>query len=653
MRFLSILLALLPISAFCQPVGETVTYGNTFYDLQHNGSIGKMVALDPEGGRHFVYTRGTEQARQVYYNYLSPEGEWLSEPFNPTGRVSVGSHSGFCSIDLIEGIDQEVIPAIFYNVAGHLENNPMANGTAQTILINSGSHSYPESPEGEAFLWPKGVIDRNHNSHILAVSFGDGDLVGRIGYWRGEPDGNLESWDFQFPPDIVDSTRVISIAGAASPTSSRVAFAWHHNRALVEWWDGNAPGTAQLNNDIRYIIIEEGEEPDWERDTRSITRIIPPRPEFAELDLQEAYGDTFRPFCDVDIQFDPWGDDNLYGAFATRGFWESPDPDGEPFISMTVEQGHLWFWNEEQDTITLVYDGWYYNRTDNGGSWHTRCGSWRTNADRPSIAFDPEEEGKIYLVWANFPKITEMDDEGNCRYLEGAGDTSSTGFVNAEVMVSISTDYGITWREPINITRTCWPDDAGRAPEPGECLSENEPSVAVEVNDALHITYVVDLEAGSSIRDLGGNVTNNPVVYHRVPLEELELHDPIRLPREGFMFHNYIPLDVVHEPGLNAPTAFSLSAFPNPFNSMTTIRYSTGSAARPTRLAVYDINGRLVADLFGSTGVSAGRANHPAAEGGATTHSVVWNADGLPGGIYLIRLESGNEVKTIKTLLMK
>jgi hypothetical protein len=84
------------------------------------------------------------------------------------------------------------------------------------------------------------------------------------------------------------------------------------------------------------------------------------------------------------------------------------------------------------------------------------------------------------------------------------------------------------------------------------------------------------------------------------------------------------------------------SAFPNPFNSSTTIRFSTGSQAAPTRLAVYGIDGRLVEEFDGKWKMENG-----------TEHSVVWNAEGLPAGIYLIRLESESEVKIIKAVLMK
>jgi len=37
----------------------------------------------------------------------------------------------------------------------------------------------------------------------------------------------------------------------------------------------------------------------------------------------------------------------------------------------------------------------------------------------------------------------------------------------------------------------------------------------------------------------------------------------------------------------------------------------------------------------------------------AGAHSVVWNAAGLPGGIYLIQLQSSGDKQTTKAILMK
>jgi hypothetical protein len=90
-------------------------------------------------------------------------------------------------------------------------------------------------------------------------------------------------------------------------------------------------------------------------------------------------------------------------------------------------------------------------------------------------------------------------------------------------------------------------------------------------------------------------------------------------------------------------TIFNLqSAFPNPFNSSTTIRFSTSGDAYPTRLAVYGIDGRLVKEFDGKWKVENGNE-----------HTVIWEAGDLPGGIYLIRLEAGTEAKTVKAVLMK
>ena len=92
------------------------------------------------------------------------------------------------------------------------------------------------------------------------------------------------------------------------------------------------------------------------------------------------------------------------------------------------------------------------------------------------------------------------------------------------------------------------------------------------------------------------------------------------------------------------PSVYEVSAFPNPFNSSTRIRFAVGARpAVPLRLAIYDLSGRLVTDLTHS----AFRTPHSA------FGSVIWNACNQPAGVYFIRLESSNEVKTIKTLLMK
>jgi hypothetical protein len=95
------------------------------------------------------------------------------------------------------------------------------------------------------------------------------------------------------------------------------------------------------------------------------------------------------------------------------------------------------------------------------------------------------------------------------------------------------------------------------------------------------------------------------------------------------------------------PSTFELQQnFPNPFNAQTQISYTVGSPrliggqAQSAVLKVYDVLGREVATLV----------NEPKDAG---THSVTWDAAGLPSGVYYYRLEAGGYVATKKLVLLR
>jgi hypothetical protein len=92
--------------------------------------------------------------------------------------------------------------------------------------------------------------------------------------------------------------------------------------------------------------------------------------------------------------------------------------------------------------------------------------------------------------------------------------------------------------------------------------------------------------------------------------------------------------------GTNAiPTAFALSAYPNPFNPRTTISLSLPEAS-DVRVNVFDIAGRYVQTL----GVSHYEAG---------THSLTFDAGALPAGVYFVRAQAGSLTRTEKLLLLK
>jgi flagellar hook assembly protein FlgD len=83
---------------------------------------------------------------------------------------------------------------------------------------------------------------------------------------------------------------------------------------------------------------------------------------------------------------------------------------------------------------------------------------------------------------------------------------------------------------------------------------------------------------------------------------------------------------------------------PNPFNPYTRIDFEL-DRARPVRLAVYDLAGRLVRRLVDRT-LEAGR------------HNTVWDGRDQRGlrvasGVYFYRLESGDLLRTRKMVLLK
>ena len=89
------------------------------------------------------------------------------------------------------------------------------------------------------------------------------------------------------------------------------------------------------------------------------------------------------------------------------------------------------------------------------------------------------------------------------------------------------------------------------------------------------------------------------------------------------------------------PTEVSLSkAYPNPFNPSTTISYDVPDNNMEISLVVYDVRGRMVAEL----------ANGMREQG---RYDVIWNAENQSSGVYFMKLVAGNTMKTQKMMLVK
>lgn len=91
---------------------------------------------------------------------------------------------------------------------------------------------------------------------------------------------------------------------------------------------------------------------------------------------------------------------------------------------------------------------------------------------------------------------------------------------------------------------------------------------------------------------------------------------------------------------LNVPNEYSLGQnYPNPFNPKTTISYAIPQTGL-VQIKIFNIIGREIITLVNEQ-KQAGRYN------------VEFNADELPSGVYLYRLQSGDFVRTEKMVLLK
>ena len=113
---------------------------------------------------------------------------------------------------------------------------------------------------------------------------------------------------------------------------------------------------------------------------------------------------------------------------------------------------------------------------------------------------------------------------------------------------------------------------------------------------------------------------------------------------EGFALDH--PLAVDEQPMNEIPETFSLSAYPNPFNSSATIKYSLFRECR-VQLLIYDMMGQVCKELVNDI-----------QPGGV--YEVIFNAENFASGIYFYQLrtvpngrQAGDFVETKKIVLLR
>ncbi len=170
---------------------------------------------------------------------------------------------------------------------------------------------------------------------------------------------------------------------------------------------------------------------------------------------------------------------------------------------------------------------------------------------------------------------------------------------------------------------------------------------SIDPNWGDHVSYQLWLQSGED-SVLAGVVDSTSISVDIESLNiEIQPHlgwwviaqsDPDLVWSDSRFVFNYIPDDIERESTI--PVEFGLeSIYPSPFNSIASIRFGMDHSAR-AKISIFDISGREVTILH--NGIMP--AGH---------RKIVWNAESLPSGLYLVRLESSGRVKTAKVALIR
>ncbi len=592
-------------------IGERFQAGDTWYDFHANGSVGKMIAVGPNGGVHITWGDGFSEdvlagERHQKYNYFDPESEeWIAADGE---TVDFGmDRGGFGSLALTA--EEEPRAMIFFHGKDDTTwtgfcgiDFEVGLGVFETVFL-------PRYPQLTAYF-PQAAVSPEGRIHV-AMQRRDRRM---IGYAVGELDRDgIPVFDENLRE--VGETHRTTLRIACSAQSERTAIVWMESRIgfpIPEEWQTGSGFT--YNNDLMLAWTDDGEE--WNfNNPLNITDNYSPNP---DLEGDAAYGDTLRPHVTMDVIFDP--DDNIHVIYDARGFWQQPIPeDSPPVDGITVDASYLFHWSEATEEITPVADGWYTHREVDENDETTRWpvpGAYKSNVCAPSMAYD--EAGDLYCVYSYFP-------------LE---DYSEQNYCNGDIAVTVSEDNGATWYYPTMITAT-----RTHLAEVGESECEIYPTVANVVDDYLHISYELDTEPGTPVEDYTDReeiASLCPWIYHRVPLDEIA-RDSIW---EGGPNWHSIPPESVEEEVQYVANKFAITGmYPNPFNSQTTIKFNV-NRSEVVSIKVYDLDGRLVTELFEGE-VLAGH------------HQVVWGRSNLSAGIYLVRLSNSSTSSVRKAVLLK
>jgi hypothetical protein len=496
-----------------QSPGIAICADGTAWDLQHNDDGQKQIAT--LGGDHtttnvhFVWTysdaipESVDGAdRYVNYNGYNPSGGLCLGDCGSTVGAGAGgdvtlAHAGYGVIDVMN--DDNAFVSL------HQRNNdnqdPESAQLHSSFVFDQGVPCFDLWAEAELAgsvdaeaIWPHGAIDRGGSAektpgddvfHVASHTCSEEFIQeGAIYYWRRV--GRSGTWEG--PVVIDDNAAALNHHVATDPTTEDLAIIYeredHQNLRQVGYIESNTNGADWISDGVPVFPAPLTAQPGY--DYVQITGYSDPNGPQAWLECTGEYdlsGELHIIW--VEQRYADESDD------CQLRHW-SPT-----FGIKTITRAYDWGNAGDQGTRDL----WLAYPQIGFGDGSTACYDGPPN---PWGDIQHSNRDYIYVTLEQYggPSLTE------------ASDVSFSGYQNLDYYITVSNDDGYSWSPPINLTDTKTPGCNGG---PGnECASERDPSLALVINDAIHIMYVLDEDAGDAVNGQG-SWTLNPVMYHKIP----------------------------------------------------------------------------------------------------------------------------------------
>ena len=540
------------LGSFAPTASPGQQMGDTWYDYQHNGSMGRQIEARTTAGEGTVVHMGwmylpgpVLDSREYNYNGYDVTNEGFG---SRTGLQSDDEYAGYVGVastsdnrGIIGGHNNEPEDNLydnhFYWDYSSLASYFGANSQTPRAL---GSISSPGNPDQEA-IWPKfrwvEPVAADPILHVIAQeSYPDAGDPQAINYYRrvGTDTDPAAYWDIPACFGI-DTIHDLSHEVAAND-AGRVALVWTANLPCVAGGpssagdDCNPPRYNQWDNDVWYMISEN----------YGAVGSFGAKTNLTQYAVNELEEDGYRPYTDLNVLMD--ADDGELHIVWGASYWPTTAySEGDA----GYYQGRLFHWAENQpyERVVHAFD-WF--------SPHCSPGAWNINANKLSVS---QCRGKHYVLFAQMNDVpngignTETNgdcaDEGNPGYPRGSA--------NGDLYVSVSADGGLTWDEARNVTNSRTPGCDSATGVGGACDSDHWPSMSrygvAEGNPAdtaqvimypggdntsgagnyLDVLYINDPSAGGIVQN-EGSWQNSRVLWAR-----LSCVDEVENPLLGFI----------------------------------------------------------------------------------------------------------------------